>query len=76
MKILTRKKQDEIIKRICANEIIFLSQNKDIECIDKYMENSTEIAELVGGCDGALKYLFTVQEWLENKMRNLDGEQE
>lgn len=76
MKILTRKKQDEIIKRICANEIIFLSQNKDIECIDKYMENSTEIAVLVGGFDGALKYLFTVKEWLENKMRNLDGEQE
>lgn len=76
MKILTRKKQDEIIKRICANEIIFRSQNKDIECIDKYMENSTEIAELVGGYGCALKYLFTVQEWLENKMRNLDGEQE
>ena len=67
MKILTRKKQDEIIKQICANEIIFLSQNKDIECMDKYFENSIKIAELVGGCDGALTYLFTMQEWLENK---------
>lgn len=61
MKILTRKKQDEIIKRICVNEIIFLSQNKDIECIEKYIDNSTEIAWLVSGYDGAMKYINTMK---------------
>lgn len=67
MKILTRKKQNEIIKRICANEIIFLNQNKDPECSVKYIDNSTEISELVGGYDGAMKYLCTMKNYIMNR---------
>ena len=67
MKILTRRKQDEIIKRICANEIIFLSQNKDDECIKKYIDNSTEIASLISGYDGVMKYINTMKIYIKDR---------
>lgn len=67
MKILTRKKQNEIIKRLCANDIIFQEENRNYECFSKYVDNAVEIAQLVSGWDGAIKYCTTMQKWIESK---------
>lgn len=66
MKILTRKKQDEILKRLCANEIILDSyfpefgEKSFCEYI-KASENSLEIANIVGGIKGVIKVKNTVE---------------
>lgn len=67
MIILTRKKQDEILKRLCANEIIFRHTMNSLpsceewfDCNNKYIENSCEIALLVDGVKGAIKIKNTL----------------
>lgn len=69
MIILTRKKQDEIIKRLCANEIIFRHEmnalpmcEEWIECSRQYIDNSFEIALLVDGVKGASKVKNTLEK--------------
>lgn len=69
MIILTRKKQDEILKRLCANEIIFrhemnaLPMSKEwVECTEKYIDNSCEIALMVDGVNGAIKIKNTLEK--------------
>ena len=52
MKILTKKKVDEILKRITANEIIAIESFEDINAYDKVAENNAEMAFLVGGING------------------------
>ena len=44
MKIITKKKADEIMKRITANEIIGIEYINDIEAHTKFSENNTDIA--------------------------------
>lgn len=53
MKILSKKKCDEILKRIVANEIIQIEYGlRDIEAETKATENRAEIAFIVGGIKG------------------------
>lgn len=66
MKILTRKKQDEILKRLCANEIIldsyFPELGEESFCAAiKASENALEIANIVGGIKGVIKVKNTVE---------------
>ena len=67
MKILTRKKQNEIIKRLCDNGIIFQEEHRNYECFIKYTDNALKIAELISGCGGVIKYCTTMQKWIESK---------
>lgn len=64
MKILTKKQCNEILMRLCANEII---QNEclrltDIEAETKATENRSNIAFIVGGRKGAEKIVDTLLE--------------
>ena len=68
MKILTKKKQEEILKRLVANNIIYLEGNGDIECIEKFVENGAEIAFLVGGLAGMNKVGNTLHKRAMAKM--------
>ena len=72
MKIINKKKQDEILKRLAANAIIAHSKiNEDFEAIEKFVDNTCEIAYLIGGVDGMLKVRNTVFNY-----PNKAGEQE
>lgn len=62
MKILTKKKQEEILKRLVANSVIFIKGNKDEECIGSFAENTMEIAFFVGGLKGMEKVTNTTNE--------------
>lgn len=64
MKILSKKKCDEILKRITANEVISNNYDRhDIEAQAKATENRVEIAFLVGGIKGLHKVQNTVKSW-------------
>lgn len=63
MKILTKKKCDEILKRIVADEIIQIEYGlKNIEAEKQSTENMAEIAYLVGGIKGMNKVKNTVHK--------------
>lgn len=70
MKILTRKKQNEIIKRLCDNGIIFQEEHQSTECFKKYTDNALKIAELISGCGGAINYCTSMQKWIDSKENN------
>lgn len=69
MVILTRKKQNEILKRLCANEIIFRHEMNALPCCEEwfecnnyYIDNSCQIALLVDGVKGAIKVKNTLDK--------------
>lgn len=69
MIILSRKKQNEILKRLCANEIIFRHAMNALpvceewfDSTDKYINNSCEIAVIVDGVGGAIKVKNTLEK--------------
>lgn len=66
MKILTRKKQDEILKRMVANEIIAVSCLKP-ESFEKFIDNSTNIVYDIGGIKGLNKVSNTITKWIEER---------
>lgn len=68
MKILTRKQQDEILKRLAANHIM-ADKYMSIEGYGNTLENIINIAYLVGGMKGMLKVQNTAERW------HKDGEQ-
>ena len=72
MRILTKKQCDEILKRICANEIIQMECSifNDIEAETKMIENRAEIASIVGGAKGMNKVSATIRQRI---MKVLDG---
>lgn len=73
MKILSKKKCDEILKRITANEIIAIEcDNNDVEAQTKATENRAEIAFIVGGIRGMNKVQNTVKNWRGKKERDTD----
>lgn len=72
MKILSKKKCDEILKRITANEIIAIYSSDDIEAQEKAIENRAEIAFIVGGIKGMTKVQNTVKNWRDKKERDTD----
>lgn len=68
MKILTRKEQDEILKRIAAcqiicNNYIGIKTRDEIEAGSKMTENLAEIAVTAGGETGADKVMNTVHKY-------------
>lgn len=70
MKILTKKKCDEILKRITANEIIYIELMcglHDMEAETKMIENRAEIAYIVGGIKGVTKVQNTLKQRYERK---------
>lgn len=67
MKILSKKKCEEILKRITANEIIQIEYGlHDMEAVTKATENMAEIAFIVGGFKGMNK----VQNALRKRYNN------
>lgn len=72
MKILSKKKCEEILKRITANEIIQVEYGlHDIEAETKATENRAEIAFIVGGIKGMNK----AQNTLRKRYNNINHEE-
>ena len=69
MKIITKKKADEILKRITANEIIGIECIEDIEAYTKFIENNADIAFEVGGIKGMTKIQNTLRRRYQNEQR-------
>ena len=69
MKILTKKKADEILKRIIANEIIGIEYIDNIDAYTKLSKNNANIAFEVGGIKGMVK----VQNTLKRRYQNEQG---
>ena len=67
MKIITKKKVDEILKRIAANEIIGIEYINDIEAHTKLSENNADIAFEIGGIKGMTKIQNTLKRRYQNK---------
>ena len=67
MKIITKKKADEILKRITANEIIGIECMDDIEAYTKFSENNVDIAFEIGGIKGMTKIQNTLKRRYENE---------
>lgn len=70
MKILSRKEQDEILKRIAAcqiicNNYIGIKTRDEIEAGAKMTENLADIAVTVGGPAGADKIMNTVHKYIK-----------
>ena len=70
MKIITKKKADEILKRIIANEIIGIEYIEDIEAHTKFSENNADIAFEIGGMEGMTKVQNTLKVYniLQHRM--------
>ena len=67
MKIITKKKVNEILKRIAANEIIGIEYINDIEAHTKLSENNADIAFEIGGIKGMTKIQNTLKRRYQNK---------
>ena len=69
MKILSRKEQDEVLKRIAACQIICNKyigiKTSEIESGTKMTENLADIAVTVGGESGADKVMNMVHKYNE-----------
>lgn len=64
MKIITRKQQDELLKRLTANLIIASGEHMNIESFDKFLENTLECAYAIGSFDGMVKVHKTFSKYL------------
>ena len=67
MKIITKKKVNEILKRIAANEIIGIEYINNIETHTKLSENNADIAFEIGGIKGMTKIQNTLKRRYQNK---------
>ena len=67
MRIITKKKADEILKRITANEIIGIEYINDIEAHTKFCENNADIAFIIGGVKGMEKVRNTLKRRYQNE---------
>ena len=70
MKILSRNKQDEILQRVAAcqiicNKYIGIKTRDEIEAGTKMTENLADIAITVGGSAGADKVMNTIHKYNE-----------
>ena len=76
MKILTKKQCDEILKRICANEIIQMECSifSDVEAETKMVENRAEIAHIIGGVKGMDKIRATIHQRTMKSLEELEKE--
>ena len=60
-RVLTKKKQDEILKRVTACQIIADNHIEDFEALEKITENLADITIDVGGPKGVDKVLGTLR---------------
>lgn len=65
MKILTEKKQDEIIFLLCKNAKIFYGE--DFDKFSKLHNNIVEICKHIGGVKCQLKYLYYMKMIFEEE---------
>ena len=70
MKILTKKKQDELMKILTAVTIIGVETEMDIRLYDRFLELVAILALAIGGVDGLEK----VQKSTENFYKPKAGE--
>lgn len=75
MKILSRKQQDEILKRVAAcqiicNNYISINPRDEIEAGTKMTENLADIAVTIGGESGADKVMNTVHKYNERTCKD------
>ena len=64
MKILTRKKQNEILKLLAANEIIAIN-SLNTEDFESFIDNSANAVYAIGGIKGMQKVRNTVENWIK-----------
>lgn len=69
MRILTKKKQDEILKLLAANEIIAIKGLK-AEYLDSFCDNSINVVCAIGGIKGLQKITNTLKNYLRQMNRN------
>ena len=69
MRILTKKKQDEILKLLAANEIIAINGLKP-EYFDSFGDNSINVVYAIGGIKGLQKVKNTLKNYLRQVSRN------
>ncbi len=69
MRILTKKKQDEILKLLAANEIIAINGLKT-EYHDSFCDNSINAVYAIGGIKGLQKIRNTLENYLRQVSRN------
>lgn len=67
MKILTKNKQDELLKHVAACQIICNKYIDDIEAMYKMTENLASLAIEIGGCSGASKVQNTFMKYRKEK---------
>ena len=69
MKLITSKKQDELLKRLTANLIIAYdfwknTEHIDVESFDKFLDNTLECAYTIGYFGGTGKVLNTFSKYM------------
>lgn len=64
MRILTKKKQEELLLRITANEIIAVTSIDDGEELIQHIENAFTMADIVGGIEGARKVQRSIEKYM------------
>lgn len=69
MRILTKKKQDEILKLLAANEIIAINSLK-AEYRDSFGDNSINAVYAIGGIKGLQKVRNTLESYLRQVSKN------
>lgn len=63
MKILSKKKVDQILKIISENEIIFIESNIPSKYHDQMIENNAKMAYMVGGAIGVFKIISELKRY-------------
>ena len=69
MRILTKKKQNEILKLLAANEIIAIKGLK-AEYLNSFCDNSINVVCAIGGIKGLQKVTNTLKNYLRQVSRN------
>ena len=68
MKILTNKKEDELLKRIAACQIIAANYIADIEALEQITENLSDMAIKIGGAYGISRVVKIVNLYHDTKV--------
>lgn len=69
MKILTRKKQDQLLMHLAAISIIGSESGMSMEFIDKHIDNVGDIAVIVDGVNGMWKVHDLFVRWITDKYK-------
>lgn len=67
MKIITRKRQDELLERLIANLIIAYDELMNIKSFDKFLQNTFECAAEIGSFDGIEKVHNTFSNYIRGE---------